>query len=327
LPSSDNTGAFHFETVFARLDNLAGSTWLNVKLGKFELDNLLSEKRILTLTNVAGVYTNYHYQPLTEAAAPGAIPFVFGIGDNQLGMEIMGHSADDRTRYSVALLSSNDGNVNLPTCRCYGTFLTASQAFQAGSFGLQRIGVFDYIGEWPTYFQYTQNGTGVAGTGIGNKNYYRAGLIGQFYIKKYDLTAMYFHSSDDKYLATGTPANAALPAGAQNATWNGALFESHYTFTPQYILIQRVELVRMSQQALPIGGGPVFVPGSGEVPSASFGNENVYTIAGRYYPFISSRAGFAFHGEYAFSHQLGASPVTGRNLDFSSLLGGFDFAF
>src|SRR5271163_4787918 len=66
LPSSDNTGAFHFETVFARLDNLAGTTWLNVKLGKFELDNLLSEKRILTLTNVAGVYTNYHFQPPTE---------------------------------------------------------------------------------------------------------------------------------------------------------------------------------------------------------------------------------------------------------------------
>ena len=63
LPSSDNTGAFHFETVFARLDNLAGTSWLNFKLGKFELDNLLSEKRILTLTNVAGVYTNYHFQP------------------------------------------------------------------------------------------------------------------------------------------------------------------------------------------------------------------------------------------------------------------------
>src|SRR5262249_9992661 len=47
LPSSDSTGSFHFETVMARLDNLAGSPWLNVKLGKFELDNLVSEKRIL----------------------------------------------------------------------------------------------------------------------------------------------------------------------------------------------------------------------------------------------------------------------------------------
>ena len=83
----------------------------------------------------------------------------------------------------------------------------------------------------------------------------------------------------------------------------------------------------MSQQALPIGGGPFYVPGSDEVPNANFGNEDVYTFGWRYYPFISSRAGFAFHNEYAFSHQVGTSPVTGQNLNFSSLLVGFDFAF
>jgi len=342
LPSSDPTGAFHFETVMARLDNLAQTSWLNLKLGKFELDNLLSEKRILTLTNVGGVYTNYHFQPPTEnnGQNPAFAPFVFGIGDNQLGIEVMGHSADDRTRYSVALLSSNDGAVNLPTSRGYGTFLTASQAFQLGSLGLQRVGVFDYIGEAPTYFQFTNGNTsgipgnaafGLPGTGIGNRTFYRAGLIGQFYIKKYDVTAMYFHSADDKYLATGTPADAALakvplPPGARSAIWNGALFESHYTLNPQFILIQRVEFIRMSQQALPVLVGTPYTPGL-SVPSSDFGNEEVYTFGWRYYPFISSRAGFAFHNEYAFSHQLGTSPVTGENLDFSSLLVGFDFAF
>ena len=340
LPSSDNTGAFHFETVFARLDNLAGSSWLNIKLGKFELDNLLSEKRILTLTSVAGTYTNYHFQPATEnnGVNPAFPAFTFGIGDNQVGLEIMGHSKDDRTRYSASLLSSTDGNPGLPTSRAYDGYFTFSQAFQAGSLGLQRVGAFAYIGQAPTYFQFTEGNTsgipgnaafGVAGTGIGNEPFYRAGLIGQFYLKKYDLTAMYFHSSDNKYLATGTPANLAygtLTVGAQNAIWNGALFESHYTPSPQFILIQRVELVRMSQQALPIVPGTPYTPGV-SVPSSSFGNEDVVTFGGRYYPFISSRAGFAFHGEYAFSHQTGTSPTTGQNLGFSSLLFGFDFAF
>src|SRR5271154_3831226 len=127
LPSSDNTGAFHFETVFARLDNLAGSSWLNVKLGKFELDNLLSEKRILTLTNVSGVYTNYHYQPATEnnGLNPAFPLFSFGIGDNQVGLEVMGHSKDDRTRYSASILSSTDGNPGLPTSRAYDGYFTA----------------------------------------------------------------------------------------------------------------------------------------------------------------------------------------------------------
>src|ERR1700693_562131 len=84
LPSSNSAGAFHFETVMARLDNLFGSSWLNLKLGKFELDNLISEKRILTLTNISGVYQTYHFIPVGDNN-------VFGqIGDNQLGMGGMG---------------------------------------------------------------------------------------------------------------------------------------------------------------------------------------------------------------------------------------------
>ena len=116
---------------------------------------------------------------------------------------------------------------------------------------------------------------------------------------------MYFHSADSPFLGTGTAANTPLPAGAQKPIWNGALFESHYMTNPQLMLIQRVELVRMSQQALPIVAGTPYTPGV-SVPSADFGNEDVYTFGWRYYPFISSRAGFAFHNEYAFSHQVGS---------------------
>src|SRR6202166_2045632 len=108
LPSSDATASFHFEAVMARLDNIFGSTWLNVKLGKFELDNLLSEKRILTLTGNGGIYQLYHFMPQGDGN-------IFGqMGDNQLGVEVMGHSFNDRTRYSAALISSNDGQPGLP---------------------------------------------------------------------------------------------------------------------------------------------------------------------------------------------------------------------
>src|ERR1700737_1802825 len=228
LPSSDNTGAFHFEAVWARLDNLLGSSWLNVKFGKFELDNLLSEKRILTLSNNGGFYQNYHFQPLTENSGF----FHFGIGDNQDGVELMGHSKDDRTRYSISLLSSNDGGPGLPTGRGYNTFIAASRAFQAGSLGLQRVGVFGYFGQAPTYFQFSQATVGVRGTGIGNKGFYRAGFIGMWYVKKRDLTTMLFHGWDSAFLGTGPPANTPLPAGARAPTWNGGLFETHYTVNP-----------------------------------------------------------------------------------------------
>src|SRR5713226_8237686 len=172
LPSSDNTAAFHFEAVWARVDNIFGSSWLNIKLGKFELDNLLSEKRILTLTNVAGVYANYHFQPLVSPGNPGAPGvlteglYAFGIGDNQVGLEWMGHSKDDRTRLSASVLSSKDGQPGPVTGRGYNGFFDASRAFQLGSLGLQRIGAFAYIGQAPTFFQFTQTTATTVGTDI-----------------------------------------------------------------------------------------------------------------------------------------------------------------
>jgi hypothetical protein len=59
----------------------------------------------------------------------------------------------------------------------------------------------------------------------------------------------------------------------------------------------------------------------------NLGNADVLTFGTRFYPFISSRAGFAYHGEYSIIWQKGASPVTFSNLTTSSLLFGFDFAF
>jgi hypothetical protein len=314
LPSSDNTGAFHFEAVWARLDNLAGSPWLNIKLGKFELDNLQSEKRILTLSGVGGSYQNYHFQPFVM---PGVTEgYTNGIGDNQDGIEWLGHSKDDRTRVSASLLSSNDGNPGLPTSRTYDGFFAASRAFELGSLGLQRVGGFAYIGQASTYFQYTNGGVGVPGTGIGNKGFQRYGLIGMWYLKKFDITTIYFRGHDSAWLGTNTAAvpGATLPTGAQAPSWNGGLFESHYNFNPHWIIINRYELVRMSQQAFTSNPG-------------NLGNLDVLTFGTRYYPFISSRAGFAYHGEYAIIWQKGASPVTFSNLTTSSLLFGFDFDF
>jgi hypothetical protein len=101
---------------------------------------------------------------------------------------------------------------------------------------------------------------------------------------------------------------------ARAPTWNGALIETHYNLNPQLILINRYEAIRMSRQ--------VFATNPG-----NFGNEDVLTFGWRYYPFISSRAGFAFHNEYAIMRQRGASPVTAQDLTTSSLLAGFDFDF
>jgi hypothetical protein len=326
LPSSDATASFHFETVMARLDNLFGSPWLNLKLGKFELDNLLSEKRILTLTGNGGIYQLYHFIPVGDGN-------VFGqMGDNQLGVEVMGHSYNDRTRYSAALISSTDGNVGLPYGNAYTGFFTVSQAFDTGKLGVDRIGAYAMIGEAPTFYL-TQGGTPLAGTGLSNKSFQREGFVGQFYFgQHFDLQVVTQHGSDDAWFGQGygdliggtvTGNNlpgTTLPAGSQAPSWNGVLFEPHYVYSPQLVFIGRYETIRMSQQA---NGA------ASATPSASnLGNISTYTVGFRYNPFMTSRAGFAWHNEYNWLHQDGTGPMIGlntTNVNTSELLTGFDF--
>jgi hypothetical protein len=305
VPSSDETGAFHFESVNARLDNVFGSPWLNIKMGKFELDNLVSEKRILTISEDGGGFEIYHFIPVGDSN-------IFGqIGDNQFGLEWLGHSANDRTRVSASLLSSNDGNVDLPN-NAYTGFFTAYQAFDAGKLGLQRVGFYAMVGEAPTY-TLTSGGDPVEGGGLGNRSFSREGFVGIFYVGKLDFQVVTQHGEDDAYLATSTPANSALPSGARSAVWNGGFVETHYVYSPQLVFIQRSEWVRMSQQALPTN-------------ASDLGNLDAYTFGYRYYPFMNSRAGFAWHNEYSWVRQRGGAP-DGTDLTSSSLMLGFDFDF
>ena len=326
LPSSNNAGAFHFETVMARLDNLFGSPWFNVKLGKFELDNLLSEKRILTLTGNGGIYQLYHFTPQGDGNIWGKM------GDTQLGVEIMGHSYDDRTRYSASLLSSEDGQVGLPYGNAYTGFFAASQAFDTGKLGVQRLGFYAMVGQAPTYFL-TSGGApfgGANGTGpsaIGNKSFSREGFVGQFYFGQHlDLQVVTQHGQDSVWFGQGYGAGSldntpgtTLPAGARAPSWNGVLLEPHYVYSPQLIFVGRFETIRMSQQS---------TPGT----ASNLGNISTYTIGYRYNPFMTSRAGFAWHNEYNWLHQDGTgppNPTTGAltNINTSEVLLGFDFDF
>src|ERR1700693_2812186 len=336
LPSSDATASFHFETVMARLDNLFGSPWLNVKLGKFELDNLLSEKRVLTLTGNGGIYQLYHFIPVGDGN-------IFGqMGDNQLGAELMGHSNNDRTRYSAALLSSTDGNVGLPYGNAYTGFFAVSQAFDAGKLGVDRIGAYAMIGQAPTYYL-TQGGTPLAGSGTTNKSFNREGFVGQFYFgQHFDVQVVTQHGWDNAWFGqgygdpidtAGAPNNlngTALPPGSQAPTWNGVLVEPHYVYSPQIIFIGRYETIRMSRQS----DGPGYTGTNsagltGPAPS-NYGNISTYTVGFRYNPFMTSRAGFAWHNEYNWLHQDGTGPTLGlntANINTSELLTGFDFDF
>jgi hypothetical protein len=348
LPSSDSTGAFHFESVNARLDNIGGSPWLNIRLGRFELNNLLSEKRTLWLTGNGGIYQTYHFIPVGDGN-------IFGqMGDNQFGLEYMGHSVDDKTRISASLLSSNDGNVGLITgANSYSGFFTFDQAFDAGKLGMERVGAYAFVGDAATYYlTNSSGGTGavpIPGSGIGNKGFSRVGFYGQFYFgPHFDVNVVTQHGEDNAWFGQGygdaiatdgnggatatcsNPANGptcpflnntpgtTLAAGSRAPTWNGYTVEARYVYSPQLIFKAVYEAERMSQQATP--GTP-----------SNLGNINNYSIGYRYNPFMSSRAGFAYFGEFNLFHQDLTGPLNSAgnptNVNTSELLFGMDFDF
>jgi hypothetical protein len=314
LPSSDVNASFHFENAFVRFDNLFKSRWLNLKVGKFELDNMISEKRFLSLSQNGGLYQSYHFVPAGDSNT-------FGLGNNALGMELAGHSVNSYTRYTVSVLSGNDGQPGLGASRSYDTFATFSQAFQVGKLGLQRFGGFAYVGQRPT-IPVLSGGTPIPGTGDGNKSFYRVGFSAQLNFAKLTILPFYMHGYDSVFLGTSTAANQTLPVGAMAPTWNAGFVETHLQLNPQLVFTQRVEQVRMSRQALPTN--PLHQ-----------GDIDAYTVGYRWYPIMFSRGGLAFHNEFSITKTEGMAPLGGPQLGTvgalpvwsNSALAGFDLAF
>jgi hypothetical protein len=330
LPSSNSTATFHFENALVRFDYLAGSQWLNLEFGRFELDNLISEKRFLFLSANGGLYQNYHFIPFGDSNN-------FGIGDNQMGIALQGHSANSYTRYTVAVLSSNEGGVgftnsvlpplpaNNATGRDYDISLAFTQGFQTGSLGVQRIQPFFYYGHRPTVFNQTVGGVPIPGTGSGNKPFYRVGVQSDLFLGKFEFLPFFQHAEDNAYLANSVPSNTPLSPGMQNAVWNGGFIETHYYFSPKLVFTQRWEIVRMAQQGNPL------------TPSTQ-GNIDAYSFGYRWYPIMFSRAGLAWHMEYSIVKSIGIVPLSldGSGLPpltsttpvwSSSAFVGFDFDF
>lgn len=308
-PFIDNAGKSHLLTLFVRFDNVLSSHWLNFKFGRFELDTLLSEKRLLTLNDTGGFYSIYHFLPRGDNNIFG------GIGDNQLGIELMGHSANSYTRYSISLLNSNKGELGLTSNETYNVYADFTQGFEIPRLGLQRVGVYGYLGQSPTFFQ-TSAGVPIPGTGTGNRSFYRAGAYGLWYAGKFDFSTFYLHGQDNAFLGNAVPANQPLnlPAASAGPSWNGGFVEAHYTHNRQFVLVGRYELVRMSRQANPS-------------IRSDFGDLDVWTAGYRWYPFMSSRAGLAWVQEYSRQRSRGTAPLTGRDVTSSSFLMGFDFDF
>lgn len=343
----------NLESAFVRLMNLerflGGSNntyWLNMKVGKFELDVPFSEKRSPTLNTP---FVMYHYVsgvpyqggplgglPTTAYANANAL----GIGDNQPGLELSGIIKTDPTggylRYSASILTTNGGSFSNDSGgfgRSAYFYGHVTQSF--GGYGIvtgQRIGAFVVAGTAPTLCPASAGGgivtstTGcpAPGTATQGEPFTRVGAdMSLTFDGQWNLFGAFMHAVDSSNLiSTQAPGglNAQGLPNFQNASWNGAFVQLDWYPTvmpiinsPGWLLSYRYDLIRNSRQ-----GDPAFAKSYNDVDS--------HTAMIRYYIHQSARTDLAVHAEYNWYKDKGVG-VNGENWYGQTTLVGLDFAF
>jgi hypothetical protein len=350
-------GDSNLESAFVRLLNLerflggANNTyWLNLRAGKYELDVPFSEKRSPTLNTPFVMYhyvsgSVYYGGPLSW---PGGFPVsagygnasVFGMGDNQPGLELSGIVKTAATggylRYSLNMLTANGGSFSSDqggigrSAYFYGH---VTQSF--GGYGIlsgQRIGAFVVAGDAPTLCPSSIGGgslaavggnCAVAGTATQGEPFTRVGgdisltLDGQW-----NLFGAFMHAVDSSNLISSQ--NGGVNAGGgtnfQNASWNGGFVELDwyptvlpFTNSAGWLFTYRYDIIRNVRQ-----GDPTFAKTYNDVDS--------HTAMIRYYIHQSTRTDLALHAEYNWYKDKGVGANSG-NLYGQTTLVGLDFAF
>jgi len=291
------------ESGWARLSNLGGTSWLNVKAGKLELDQPASSHRPVTMTAGYAVY----------GAHPDGSAVAFDLGENQVGVELDGHSARSTTRYAIALVSANGDPGSSGVWSSPLVYGHVQQAFELGNPVLPwvRVGALAALGWLPTEFA-TDAGEPIPGTGRAHKRYARvggelSGMLG-YPSTPFLFTAAYLYGREDAALGGGTEANG-FQGGFVEVNWV-PFSDVAYNATP-WLLFGRYDFVRYKT-------GP--------------GNVDGVTGGARRYLAMGPRASLAIHAEVHAdrTRQAGApSPSSGTNLDVESqtLMLGLDFAY
>ncbi len=294
--TGSTTSDSDLEYAFVRFNNIADSSLLNVRLGKHELDLPFSEKRSPTLNSQFAIY---HYVPGSRfggvIANPSGNPAYanandLALGDNHLGVEVMGWKESEATdgtfRYSVSVISNSNLNQTVSgggrNVMVYGH---ATQSF--GGYGFtegHRVGVFGMYGQAPTVANAASaSGSPITGTGQASKTFYRLGadVSATALDGNLNVFGAYMLAEDGKDLFSTQGV-----VNAQNARWHGGFVEADYNVTLPLVLYYRYDLIRNTKQ-----GDAAF--------DKQFGNVDAHTLAVRHHFLVSKRMGAAFHAEYS----------------------------
>src|ERR1700688_3343302 len=140
-------GNVHLESYWAYFSRvIKNSDWLNFRIGQFEVDLPASSHRNLELTDS---YLLYSYHP----SVPGGTSVAaYDMGENQRGVEIVGHDAASQTRYTFTVFSAHDsiGSENALSSPSFYGHLQKYFRFKDGPVSQAEVGVWGAVANYPT---------------------------------------------------------------------------------------------------------------------------------------------------------------------------------
>jgi hypothetical protein len=268
------------ESAFIGFHDIAGTPYLNVRVGKHAPDLPIDEHRAITLTQG---YNVYHFHPAGSVVT-------WEPGENQNGVEVYGHSDLSRFRYSLSLLNENGSQIfsnNVISNPVVWGHVTGEKVLDGDVLAAVRVGIFGSVGWHPTSaLTITGPDPGdqpefVQGTGSGLKEHFRYG--GEVHLKflsivnPLTLTGVLWGGSESRELIFNA---------TQDARFLGGFVEGVWTINPRLSLIGRYEQIQTTQQ-----GDPTAPKSVGDLRS--------WTAAIRHTFELTSRTEAALHLEFS----------------------------
>jgi hypothetical protein len=288
------------ESAWVRFDNLLNSSWLNVKLGKHEVDLPRSAHRPWNLTDTGYLIYGYH---------PAGSLSLYDLGENQRGIEISGHDKEshDRVAFSAFNVEESPGSRSAFDTPGYYLHATHESQFDSDALSALKFGMFASYTTWPTTFL-TSGGQPLDGTGGNLKSASKIGVEGHFWFgpaaTPVHVILLAAQGKDDRDL---------IPGATRDGTFYGGFLEIGYTPLIKSTYFARYDRIVNATQA---------------VPSAAkdFNDQTAMTFGVRYTCTLSNDAAVALHAEYSIADTTGAA-ADGSDVRFNRGLLGVDFAF
>jgi len=288
------------EAAWLRFDNLAHSGWLNIKVGKQELDLPRSGHRSWSLTDTG--YLIYGYHP------PGSVS-EHDMAENQRGVEYFGHDRGSFNRVSVSVFNVQGSPGSRNAFDTPGVYAHASHKWlwEGRVVSAARLGVFGTYTTWPTA-SLTSGGEPIGGTGSDLKRTDQYGL---------ELHTWFGPEATPLHVllvaARGEESPGLIPGAVRDGTFRGGFLEIGYTPMLKLTLFGRGDLIRNQQQADPAN-------------PKTLNDKDAYTVGIRRTLQYSTRTEYAIHVEYSTERTKGGA-FDGSDLTSRTLFAGLDFGY